>query len=331
MARYVRRRRYAAPVIRPEAARLAGMDARDWYAVEGGWIPARVHDLPACMRSPLPWCLLRADPTSVPHSLASLRSRRHRLMPGSPETCFGGSPEVTECATATTDQGENERSVADPSVSREFQPLDQNPETQAYDLRQLAEQRGLEIVAGIHRPALAGPGPTPRLAQDSWPMPAAASFDVVLVWAFDRHGALGPPLPGSPGRAEPPEASSSSASGQISTPVALLGPGHSGIIVSAIAELERRAPGSSNGSRLVCGVLELEGRRIGRLTTERRSGRHPAAPGLRTVAHRDRHGPSHQPGPGQQDRPPCRRDRPPRRVPPAPVQVHENRPPETAA
>ncbi len=39
MARYVRRRREQIQLSVPEAASLAGMDAIDWFAVEGGWIP----------------------------------------------------------------------------------------------------------------------------------------------------------------------------------------------------------------------------------------------------------------------------------------------------
>ena len=39
LARYVRRRREQIQLSVPEAASLAGMDAIDWYAVEGGWIP----------------------------------------------------------------------------------------------------------------------------------------------------------------------------------------------------------------------------------------------------------------------------------------------------
>jgi DNA invertase Pin-like site-specific DNA recombinase len=63
--------------------------------------------------------------------------------------------------------------------------LDQHPETQLYDLRQLAAQRGLEIVreytdqiSGVKakRPGLA------QLLADA----RRGKFDVVMVWAFDR-------------------------------------------------------------------------------------------------------------------------------------------------
>jgi DNA invertase Pin-like site-specific DNA recombinase len=63
--------------------------------------------------------------------------------------------------------------------------LDQHPETQLYDLRQLAAQRELEIVreytdkiseAKAKRPGLA------QLMADA----RRGRFDVVLVWAFDR-------------------------------------------------------------------------------------------------------------------------------------------------
>jgi DNA invertase Pin-like site-specific DNA recombinase len=63
--------------------------------------------------------------------------------------------------------------------------LDQHPETQLYDLRQMAEQRGYEVVeeytdrisgAKARRPGLDG------LLQDG----RRGRFDVVLVWASDR-------------------------------------------------------------------------------------------------------------------------------------------------
>jgi DNA invertase Pin-like site-specific DNA recombinase len=63
--------------------------------------------------------------------------------------------------------------------------FDQHPETQLYDLRQMAQQRGLEIVqeysdvisgARARRPGL------DQLLNDA----RRHRFDVVLVWAFDR-------------------------------------------------------------------------------------------------------------------------------------------------
>jgi DNA invertase Pin-like site-specific DNA recombinase len=63
--------------------------------------------------------------------------------------------------------------------------FDQHPETQLYDLRQMAQQRGLEIVqeysdvisgARARRPGL------DQLLSDA----RRHRFDVVLVWAFDR-------------------------------------------------------------------------------------------------------------------------------------------------
>jgi DNA invertase Pin-like site-specific DNA recombinase len=63
--------------------------------------------------------------------------------------------------------------------------LDQHPETQLYDLRQLAQQRGYEIVeeytdkisgAKAKRPGL------DRLMTDA----RHGRFQVVIVWAFDR-------------------------------------------------------------------------------------------------------------------------------------------------
>jgi DNA invertase Pin-like site-specific DNA recombinase len=62
---------------------------------------------------------------------------------------------------------------------------DQHPETQLYDLRTLAQQRGFEIVqeytdtisgAKAKRPGL------DQLLADA----RRRRFDVVLVWAFDR-------------------------------------------------------------------------------------------------------------------------------------------------
>lgn len=64
-------------------------------------------------------------------------------------------------------------------------PLDQHPETQLYDLRQMADQRGYEVVeeytdriggAKARRPGL------DALMKDA----RRGRFDVVLVWASDR-------------------------------------------------------------------------------------------------------------------------------------------------
>jgi DNA invertase Pin-like site-specific DNA recombinase len=63
--------------------------------------------------------------------------------------------------------------------------LDQNPETQALDLRRLAEQRGFEIVHEYTDKISGAKAKRPALDQ----MLAAAhrrEFDVVLVWAGDR-------------------------------------------------------------------------------------------------------------------------------------------------
>ena len=63
--------------------------------------------------------------------------------------------------------------------------IDQHPETQLYDLRQLAQQRGYEIVeeytdkisgAKAKRPGL------DQLMADA----RRGRFQVVIVWAFDR-------------------------------------------------------------------------------------------------------------------------------------------------
>ena len=63
--------------------------------------------------------------------------------------------------------------------------LDQHPETQLYDLRQLAQQRGLEIVAEYTDRISGAKAKRPGLAQ----LLADArhgKFDLVMVWAFDR-------------------------------------------------------------------------------------------------------------------------------------------------
>ncbi len=63
--------------------------------------------------------------------------------------------------------------------------IDQHPETQVYDLRQMAAQRGLEIVQEYTDRISGAKAKRPGLDQ----MMADARrgrFDVVLVWAFDR-------------------------------------------------------------------------------------------------------------------------------------------------
>jgi DNA invertase Pin-like site-specific DNA recombinase len=65
--------------------------------------------------------------------------------------------------------------------------FDQNPETQALDLRRLAEQRGFEIVHEYTDKISGAKAKRPALDQ----MLAAAhrrGFDTVLVWAADRLG-----------------------------------------------------------------------------------------------------------------------------------------------
>ncbi len=63
--------------------------------------------------------------------------------------------------------------------------LDQHPETQLYDLRQLAQQRGLEIV-GQYTDRISG-SKSKRPGLDQLMADARrGQFDVVLVWACDR-------------------------------------------------------------------------------------------------------------------------------------------------
>jgi len=64
--------------------------------------------------------------------------------------------------------------------------LDQHPETQVHDLRQLAAQRGLEIVHEYVDHGVSGTR-TRRPALDQLMADAARHrFDIVLVWAADR-------------------------------------------------------------------------------------------------------------------------------------------------
>ena len=76
---------------------------------------------------------------------------------------------------------ENKRTVLYLRVSK----LDQHPETQLHDLRQLAGQRGLEIT-GIYEDRVTGardsrPG-LDRLMADA----RQGKFNVLVVWASDR-------------------------------------------------------------------------------------------------------------------------------------------------
>ena len=64
--------------------------------------------------------------------------------------------------------------------------LDQHPETQRYDLRQMAQQRGLEIVEeyvdhGVSGTRVRRPGLDQMMADSR-----RGRFDIVLVWACDR-------------------------------------------------------------------------------------------------------------------------------------------------
>jgi len=63
--------------------------------------------------------------------------------------------------------------------------LDQNPETQLHDLRVLAAQRGMEIIAEYTDRISGARAKRPGLDQ-MMADARRAKFDVVLVWAFDR-------------------------------------------------------------------------------------------------------------------------------------------------
>jgi DNA invertase Pin-like site-specific DNA recombinase len=67
--------------------------------------------------------------------------------------------------------------------------LDQHPETQLYDLRQLASQRGLQIVEEYTDTISGAKAKRPGL--DAMMRDARRGrFDVVLVWASDRIARL---------------------------------------------------------------------------------------------------------------------------------------------
>jgi DNA invertase Pin-like site-specific DNA recombinase len=79
--------------------------------------------------------------------------------------------------------------------------LDQHPESQLYDLEQLARQRNLEIVSRYTDKISGTKSRRPGLDQ----LMADARrghFDVVLVWACDRIARSVSPLPRSTGRTE---------------------------------------------------------------------------------------------------------------------------------
>ena len=63
--------------------------------------------------------------------------------------------------------------------------VDQHPETQLHDLRQMAAQRGYQIVQEYTDKITGAKAKRPGLDL-MMAMPAAAEFDVVLVWACDR-------------------------------------------------------------------------------------------------------------------------------------------------
>ena len=63
--------------------------------------------------------------------------------------------------------------------------LDQHPETQLYDLQQMAKQHGYEIVATYEDRISGAKARRPGLEQMLFDA-KRSRFDVVLVWAFDR-------------------------------------------------------------------------------------------------------------------------------------------------
>jgi DNA invertase Pin-like site-specific DNA recombinase len=63
--------------------------------------------------------------------------------------------------------------------------LDQHPETQLYDLRQMAEQRGYSIVETYEDRISGAKAKRPALEQMLFDA-KRSRFDVVMVWAFDR-------------------------------------------------------------------------------------------------------------------------------------------------
>ena len=200
--------------------------------------------------------------------------------------------------------------------------LDQHPETQLYDLRQLAAQRGLEVVEEFTDHGYSG-ARVKRPALDR--MMAAArngKFQVVLVWACDRLARSTRHFLETLDELNRLGIEFISCRETIDTGGAL--GGAIIIIISAIAELERNLI----RERVRAGMrrARLEGKRLGRrpLLLDHEAINKDRAHGLSLAQLAKRHGVS---------RTTIRRvlASVPKGVVQAPLQLTENRPSETAA
>jgi len=205
--------------------------------------------------------------------------------------------------------------------------LDQHPETQGHDLRQLAQQRGLAIVQEYVDHGISG-ARSRRPALDLMMADARRGrFDVVLVWACDRMARSVRHFLEVLDELNRLQIEFVSFREQLETGGPL---GRAVVvIISAVAELER----SLIVERVRAGMrrARLEGHRIGRrpIDVDRAAILHDRHRGLSLtdiakahhisramvskILHQAAASTSHE------------------GCPPAPVQVHENRPPETAA
>ena len=84
-----------------------------------------------------------------------------------------------------TDPNQNERRLKRAALYMRVSTVDQHPESQFHDLRQMAEQRGYEIVAE-YVDRVSGTKPRRPGLSDLMRDARRGRFDVVLVWASDR-------------------------------------------------------------------------------------------------------------------------------------------------
>lgn len=187
--------------------------------------------------------------------------------------------------------------------------VDQHPESQLYDLRSLAAQRGFHIVAE-YTDRISGAKPKRPGLDELMYNARQGKFDVVLVWAFDRMARSVRHFLELIDELNHRNIEFVSFRENIDTGGAL---GRAMIIiVGAIAELERNLI----IERVRAGMrrAKLEGRRIGRtpLPVDRPAVGSRSPP--RHEPHRGGEGARHQPCPGQQDHA-GRERRWPRRVP----------------
>src|ERR1700730_5264941 len=92
---------------------------------------------------------------------------------------------ITQCAGCSAREGEFDRMKRAAMYCR-VSTLDQNPETQALDLRQFAVQRGLQVIETYTDHGVSGTKAR-RPALDKMMEDARRhKFDVVVVWACDR-------------------------------------------------------------------------------------------------------------------------------------------------